>query len=219
MTSQMSSASSPVSSEPTEVAPAVVLQRKRGATLESAILEAAYAELSEAGYGAFTVEAVAARARTGKASIYRRWGTKQALVLDALSDRFPTPAECGLELTLDDSMTTADALRQVACAITTVLGSPAGDAMRAIKCESVTDPELARAIDERFQAPRRAALIGLLRRGVARGEVRPEAACELIADVLPAVLFHRVILQREAISEADISEIIELILIPLVELR
>ena len=52
-------------------------QRKRGAALEDAILEAAYAELSEVGYSAFSVEGVAARARTGKASIYRRWPTKQ----------------------------------------------------------------------------------------------------------------------------------------------
>jgi hypothetical protein len=91
--------------------------------------------------------------------------------------------------------------------------------MRTIKCEAAADPELARAIDDRFQAPRRAALLGLLRRGVERGEVRPEAVTPLIADVLPAVLTHRVILQREEINEADITAIIEEILIPLVEIR
>jgi AcrR family transcriptional regulator len=193
--------------------------RKRGAALEEAILEAAYAELSEVGYTSFTVEAVAARARTGKASIYRRWPTKQELVLDALCGGLPTPKQCGFEPILDDSMTTEDALRQVARAITQVLSSPAGDAMRAIKCEAVADPELARTIDDRFQAPRRAALLAMLRRGVERGEVRPEAVSPLVADVLPAVLTHRVILQREPITERDISDIIEQILIPLVAAR
>lgn len=191
-------------------------QRRRGAALEDAILSAAWAELTEVGYTAFSVEAVAARARTGKASIYRRWSRKQDLVMDALCARLPTPQDCGIEPVLDDSITTADALRTIARVISGLLHSPAGDAMRAVKCEAAADPELARAIDERFQAPRRAAMVALLQRGVARGEVRPEAATELVADVLPAVLSHRIVLQREPVSEQDITDIIEQVLIPLV---
>ncbi len=194
-------------------------QRKRGAALEDAILDAAYTELSEVGYTQFTVEAVAARARTGKASIYRRWPTKQALVLDSLCAGLPTAEQCGLSSELYEGLTTADALRQVARAINGILSSPAGDAMRSVKCEAAADPELAREIDERFQAPRRAAMLELLRRGVERGEVRPEAVSPLVADVLPAVISHRVILQREQITERDIIDIIEQILIPLVEVR
>jgi AcrR family transcriptional regulator len=194
-------------------------QRKRGAALEEAILAAAYDELSEAGYTSFTVEAVAARARTGKASIYRRWPTKQELVLDTLCARLPTPEQCGLDIQLDDSVTTSDALYEVARAISNILRSAAGDAMRTIKCEAAADPELARAIDDRFQAPRREAMLELLRRGVARGEVRPEAVSPLVADVLPAVLAHRVLLQRERVTERDITDIIEQIVIPLVRLR
>src|SRR5206468_12133288 len=104
----------------------------------------------------------------------------------------------------------------IAQAISGVLKSPAGRAMRAIKCEALADPELARAIDERFQAPRRAALLGLLQRGVERGEVRPDAVSPLIADVLPALLTHRVLLQGEQINESDVTDIVEKILIPLV---
>ena len=194
-------------------------QRKRGAALEDAIREAAYAELTEVGYTAFSVEAVAARARTGKASIYRRWSSKNDLVMDALCAVLPTPEACGIAMDLDDSVTTFDALRNVAHAIATVITSPAGDAMRTIKCEAAADPDLARLIDERFQAPRRAALLGLLRRGVERGEVRPEAATQLVADVVPAVLTHRVILQREPLTEADITAMIEQVFIPLIEAR
>jgi AcrR family transcriptional regulator len=200
-------------------AAAPIALRKRGAALEDAILEAVFDELTEVGYTAFSVESVAARARTGKASIYRRWPTKPELVMDALLRRLPTPEQCGLIADVDDSLTTVQALRQVAEAITSVIMSPAGDAMRSVKCEAMADPELARLVDERFQAPRRELLISLLRRGVERGEVRPEAATQLVADVLPAVLAHRVILQREPITARDISEIIEQILIPLVEVR
>ena len=194
-------------------------QRRRGTALEDAILEAAYAELTEAGYTAFSMEAVAARARTGKASIYRRWTSKNDLVMDALCAVLPTPEACGIGLELDDSVTTFDAMRGVAQAIARVITSPAGDAMRTIKCEAAADPDLARLIDERFQAPRRAALLALLRRGVERGEVRPDAATQLVADVVPAVLTHRVILQREPLTEADITAMIEQVFIPLIEAR
>jgi AcrR family transcriptional regulator len=196
-----------------------VALRKRGAALEDAILEAAFAEISEVGYTAFTVEGVAARARTGKASIYRRWPTKQELVMDALLQRMPTPEDCGIVLDIEESVTTVDALYGVARAIARVITSPAGDAMRAIKCEALADPELARLIDDRFQAPRREAMIALLRRGVERGEVRPGAATMLVADVLPAILSHRVILQREPVTEKHLREIMEQVFIPLIEVR
>ena len=85
------------------------------------------------------------------------------------------------------------------------MNSPAGDAIRAIKCEAVSDPELAQLIDARFQAPRREALLGILRRGVARGEVRPDAVTPVVADVIPAMITHRIILQREPLAEQDID--------------
>jgi AcrR family transcriptional regulator len=194
-------------------------RRRRGPALEDAILEAAYAELSEIGYTTFTVEGVAARAGTGKASIYRRWPTKQQLVLDALCAKLPSPTECGFAPDLDDSVTTVDALRSVATTISAILRSPAGDAMRSVKCEAAVDPELAKAVDDRFQAPRRAALLALLQRGVARGEVRPEAVCPLVADVLPAMLAHRLLLMREPLTEADVAGIVDAVLIPLVAVR
>lgn len=193
--------------------------RKRGAALEDAICEAAFDELTEVGYSAFSVEAVAARARTGKASIYRRWPSKVELVLDAMLAKLPTAQACGIDVEWDDTITTRDALLQIANTITGILQSPAGNAMRAIKCEAYSDPELARLIDERFQEPRRQTMLRLLRRGVERGEVRPEAVTPLVADVLPAVLSHRVILQREPVDSRTIAQIMEQVLIPLVEAR
>jgi AcrR family transcriptional regulator len=199
--------------------PRDLVRRRRGTELENAIRCAAYAELSEVGYTAFTVEAVAARAHTGKASIYRRWPTKQELVLDAMCAELPSAADCGLDPHLNDSVTTAEALHAVARNISRILNSPAGDVVRSVKCEAAVDPELARAVDERFQAPRRAALLALLQRGVERGEVRPDAVNELVADVVPAVLMHRVLLMREALTERDITQIIDRVILPLVEAR
>jgi AcrR family transcriptional regulator len=193
--------------------------RRRGAALEDAILEAAFAELTEVGYTMFSVESVAGRARTGKASIYRRWPTKQDLVMDALEVGLPTPEQCGFLPEIDPTITTRDALHEVARRIASVITSPAGDAMRAIKCEALSDPQLAKLIDDRFQAPRRAGLIALLERGIARGEVRSDAATPLVADVIPAVLLHRVIMMREPLDEHDVAAIMDQVFIPLVEAR
>jgi len=55
--------------------------RRRGAALEEALLEAAWQELSTGGYGNFTIDAVAARAHTSRAVIYRRWPERWDLIL------------------------------------------------------------------------------------------------------------------------------------------
>ena len=54
--------------------------RRRGEVLERALYEATLAELAEVGYGGLTMEGIAARARTGKAALYRRWCSKHDLV-------------------------------------------------------------------------------------------------------------------------------------------
>jgi AcrR family transcriptional regulator len=64
--------------------PAPKATRRRGAELENAILEAVWDQLSEQGYGGLTYEAVAARARTSRAVLYRRWPTREALVRAAV---------------------------------------------------------------------------------------------------------------------------------------
>jgi AcrR family transcriptional regulator len=60
-------------------------QRRRGEELEAALLEAAWAELVEAGFAKLTMESVAARAKTGVAVLYRRWPNKDELLLATIS--------------------------------------------------------------------------------------------------------------------------------------
>lgn len=61
------------------------MRRRRGEELESALLEATWAELAESGYGALTFEAVAQRAGTSRTVVYRRWATKAALTEAAIT--------------------------------------------------------------------------------------------------------------------------------------
>jgi AcrR family transcriptional regulator len=68
----------------TASAPEHARRRRRGEQLESALLEAAWNELVEAGFASLTMESIAARAQTGVAVLYRRWANKDALALAAL---------------------------------------------------------------------------------------------------------------------------------------
>src|ERR1700728_916175 len=65
--------------------PSVAPQRRRGRALEEALLESAWAELTDRGYDDFTIDAVAGRGGTSRAVLYRRWPDKQQLVLAALA--------------------------------------------------------------------------------------------------------------------------------------
>jgi AcrR family transcriptional regulator len=190
-------------------------QRKRGAELEDAIHDAVFAELADVGYAGFTVEAVAARAKTGKASIYRRWGTKQDLVVDAFLAHFGGPGDILEELRSEPGATTRELLVRLATRICEA-SDAAGEVMRAVACEATRDPELAAAVDQKVHGPKRAAFVELLRRGVERGEVRPDAACSLYADILPAMLTYRMVLNNQPVTEQDAVTIVDHVVLPLI---
>src|SRR5437016_6100882 len=63
--------------------------RRRGKALESAIFEATLGQLTTSGYARLTMEGVAAAAQTGKAALYRRWSSKEELVVDAVRASLP----------------------------------------------------------------------------------------------------------------------------------
>jgi len=189
-------------------------QRKRGAELERAIKDATIAELADGGYGNVTIESVAARAQTGKASIYRRWPTKQELVLDSLGDLLAGPLLGAVEMQLDDKVSTRDALLTLARRITKLMTGMGGDAMRSIMGESLRDAAFCGTFECDFFDPRKQVLIGLLERGVRRGEVRPEAVSPLLPEILAGTLIHRVVLRRRPISDAELVELVDEFVMP-----
>jgi AcrR family transcriptional regulator len=194
-------------------APSPVRHRRRGEALERAIHAAVFAELAEVGYAAFTIESVASRARTGKASIYRRWPTKQDLVLDAFCGKFGHTMQL-IEGSLDDDTSTRDLMFQMGRRMCEVAGG-ASEAIRAAAGEMSRDAELSAALDEQVNCPKRAILLKVLQRGVERGEVRPDAACEMVADVLPAMIMFKLILENQVVSETMLIGIVDDIVMPL----
>ena len=197
------------------LASVVAGRRRRGAELEDAICRAAFEELSDTGYAAFTIESVAARAGTGKASIYRRWPTKDHLLLDAFSRGIPSPDDCLIAEELPDSLGTRDAIVQ-GMLLMVRMGALKGEATHAIASEAARDPELGRALDRVALTPRREAFELVLRRGVARGEVRPDAPFEWISELVPALMITRKLFRHVPVDESTVADLVDNIIWPLI---
>ncbi len=160
--------------------------RPRSAEADRAILRATGDLLADEGYGGVTMEGVAARAGVGKATVYRRWPTKSALVVDAVSACRETAWQ-----PVDTGSARDDLLVFVRGFLHHLRTSDAGRVMPALVTELSRSPELAVAFREGFVQPRRARVLEAVRRGVDRGEVRPDVDPELVADAVVALLIHR----------------------------
>ena len=183
--------------------------RRRGETLVHAIHEAALVELVEHGYQGFSMERVAERAGAGKASLYRRWSSRFDLVVDTLDHslpRFESPPDTG---SLREDLLTV--LRAVA----TAMNSPSGGAARACLWSLDSDPEVGRELRERLIPPRKAMMMDMLRRGVERGEVRPDAVTPRIAELGPKLLHGEILEHGAPVADEAVVGIVDEVLLPL----
>ncbi|MFJ1756268.1 TetR/AcrR family transcriptional regulator [Kitasatospora sp. NPDC088134] len=189
-----------------------VPQRRRGKALEAAIFEAALEQLTSGGFARMTMEGVAGAAQTGKAALYRRWASKADLVMDALAAAMPPPTD------IPDLGSAEAELRYVIAAYVAVMGSPIGAAVRSLMGE--LDHERAEFfkgfLHDRVVGPTTEGILGILRRGEARGDVRPGAAVPAVADVLPAMLLYRAKFCGGLVDEAFGADLLEQILLPMI---
>ena len=176
------------------------LGRPRSPEADRAILRAAVDLLADAGYGGVTMEGVAARAGVGKATVYRRWPSKPALVLDAVGAcreiGSPPP---------DTGSARQDLLAFVRAFMHHLRTSDAGRVMPALVAELARNADLAAAFREGFVQPRRARVLDAVGRGVGRGEIRPDVDPELVADAVVALLQHRFLVTGMEIDD-DLPE-------------
>lgn len=186
--------------------------RRRGRVLENAIFEATLGCLADSGYAWLTMEGVAAAAQTGKAALYRRWSSKEELVLDALRACLPPAGPAP-----DTGSLRADLVELLTRMRAAMLSEP-GAAARAVINEA--DRERARAVLElvlaRVVDPTARLITEVLARGVARGEVRPEAVTPLVVDVAPALMLYRAKLGLGASSGSGAEAIVDEVLLPIV---
>ena len=161
--------------------------RPRSIEADRAILRAAVDLLADEGYAGVTMEGVAARAGVGKATVYRRWPSKSALVVDAVT----ACRESGGQPPPDTGSARDDLLAFVRGFLHHLRTSDAGRVLPSLVAELSHNAELALAFREGFVQPRRARILDAVRRGVERGEVRAGVDPELVADAVVALLQHR----------------------------
>lgn len=193
-----------------------VTTRRRGEALEAAICGAALAELTESGYSSVTIDGVANRARTGKASIYRRWPGKAELVADAVCRAMPHPDAGAYAAELPDSVGTRDALLMMVENMVVNLDAEAIDSLRCIISEVVRDPNLATMLEAAVICPRQRTLAALAERGIRLGDVRSDAPVEMIAEIMPGILMKRMLLRAEPVMDRELgARIVDDLIMPL----
>jgi AcrR family transcriptional regulator len=181
------------------------LDATRDVDIRAAVLEL----LAEVGYDQVTMEAVAARARAGKGTIYRRWPSKADLVVDAINDLKPPPVD------LPDTGSLPGDIRALFDGVALSGPDDAFPLIAGLAAPLVRDPELAAAFREHFVAPRVARLQVMLDRAVGRGEIAPHPDADLLCAVFPAFMLHRTVIEGEPPDPAFVRRIVEDVLIPL----
>ena len=180
--------------------------RPREARADYAILEATRELIAECGVYEFRTEDVAARAGVGKGAIYRRFRSKDELITAAVA------ALVSEEIVVPDTGSTrGDLLFLMREAVDLYRGSLASRLMPNLVSAMAQKPELARAVRESFLAGRRAALAGVLQRGVERGDLRPDLDVELALDVLGGPLFYRLLITGGPLDEQLAEGVADLI--------
>lgn len=154
-----------------------------------AVTEAAFLELAEAGYARMSMESVARRAGVGKAALYRRWPSKQAMVTELVRSKVtdtlpPTPATGALHTDL----------RELLATFRSQLANPLLARIAAgLLAEASHDDALTEALYAGVTAPRRAAARTVLQGAIDRGELPPGLDLDLGTDLLIAPLAFRIL--------------------------
>jgi AcrR family transcriptional regulator len=151
------------------------LGRPRDERASEAILQAALGQLLERGYGGMSMEGVAAAAGVGKPAIYRRHRNKAELVTAAIRSILPSLEE-------PDTGSTREDIQQIAEQARPMTQGPFVLLLGSVLAEAERQPELMEAFRERIVIPRRRLIKTIVRRGIERGDVRPDLDLELAAD-------------------------------------
>ena len=159
--------------------------RPRSERADRAIIDAALSVFAESGTEGLCIERVAARAGVGKSTIYRRWPGKEDLLLDAIGAlQNPLPEPAG-ESVRDDLVTILGAMRD------SVADPRRAREFALLLGEGAKYPRLMARYVETMLEPRREVIRSVLRRGVAAGELRPDADIEVALFMLTGAVLAR----------------------------
>jgi AcrR family transcriptional regulator len=174
--------------------------------VRAAVLHAAFDELGEKGYDGFSMEAVARRSGVHKTTVYRRWPTREALVMDALdsrSDRYSPISGTG-SLRTD--------LRLFAEDVFAKLSSPHGKAMlKSLVVAVDQSPEILEKVRS-FWRQRLDVGAALVSKAIEKGEMPANTNVDLVIEALLAPIYLRVLLSGESVTRDFFNQLIEFLL-------
>ncbi len=175
--------------------------RPRSEEAHRAILDATLTLLREAGYTGLTIEGVAARAKVGKATIYRRWPSKAPLVMEALA-LLP-------EIHPTDTGSLAEDLRELLRNLVSYLSStPVPGVLPVLSLERDRNPELTKILDA-YIAESRKPIIQVLDQAIARGELPRTIDRELAGDMIVGPIITRQYFTGEEMTTDIVDPIVE----------
>jgi len=160
----------------------------------------------DGGFPELSIEAIAADANVGKATVYRWWPTKAALVADA----FFASAEEELQFPNTGSVQRDMSLQMRR--VIRIFRSKRGKVVAALLAGGQSDPELLEAFRERFLWPKRRQAYQTLQRGIDRGELPAASDLDLILDSLYGPIYMRFLIRHDKLEEGFADEICGLVL-------
>lgn len=178
--------------------------RPRSVEADAAILAATLELAIEVGVRALSMDEVAARAGVSKATIYRRWSSKEAMILDALRSAVEPVGAV-------DHGSLGQDLRHYLTDMAARMNVSRGDVLPHLIEVACYDPAIRTSLDD-WVRHRRAPLLAILERGVARGELPADTDLELLLDALIGPFVYRRLLTGGAIDETVVERLLALVL-------
>lgn len=179
--------------------------RPRNPEIDSAVLDATLAVLTRTGYNHLSLEEVARRAGTTKPAIYRRWPTRQHLVLATLARRLG-------EVEVPDTGCTLCDLGEGILVYVDAFHRMPPDVIGPLLADCAGDPDLRAVFMTTLFHPPRAAVRQMLDRATERGDLRADLDRELMLDLLGSLVHFRVLFDHAPVTEVEIEHAIETLL-------
>jgi AcrR family transcriptional regulator len=180
--------------------------RPRSEPARLAILRTTLKLLGESGFSDLTIEDVAAHASVGKATVYRWWPNKAALIADAFA------SSTTRKLHFPDTGSLRTDMSQQMRQLVKIFRSRRGRIVSAILGGGQSDRDLIAAFRERFLKPRRQEAYATLRRGILRGELRADVDMDLLLDSLYGPIYMRFLIRHDNLTSDFVDRLCELVL-------
>lgn len=188
--------------------------RRRGDILESAILQAAWDELAATGYSRLTMEAIAARAKTNKTAVYRRWPSKAKIVVATLIKHMPK-----MVVTAPDTGNLREDVLTLLRGIAQTMQMIGAETIHGLMVEYIGEnltSALPHLMEYREEDKLTSAIVQILQQAELRGEVEVSRVKNSVLALPNCLLAYEVLTTHKPISEETILGIVDDIFLPLV---